>query len=94
MINFFMTPILSTIIIVLGILCFSLAYFHKFIISDFSFFLLCTLLRYHETWNLPYPPHIVTYAKKMLSGGLYAIEGVLPNKVTMIMIAEMTLSSL
>ena len=37
--------------------------------------------RYHETFNLPEPPHIVTYGKKMLSGGLYAREGILPNKV-------------
>jgi 4-aminobutyrate aminotransferase/(S)-3-amino-2-methylpropionate transaminase len=26
---------------------------------------------HHETWNLPRPPHIVTFSKKMLTGGFY-----------------------
>lgn len=43
-------------------------------------------VRYHESWNLPSPPHIVTYAKKMLSGGLFAREGMLPDQVRVVSI--------
>lgn len=48
------------------------------------FYLLLFILRYHESWNLPSPPHIVTYAKKMLSGGLFAREGMLPDQVRVV----------
>ena len=35
---------------------------------------------------MPSPPHIVTYAKKMLSGGLFAREGMLPDQVRVLLI--------
>ena len=36
---------------------------------------------FHETWNLPYPPDIVTFSKKMLTGGFYQTEEMLPTEV-------------
>jgi len=29
---------------------------------------------YHETWDLPQPPHVVTFSKKMMTGGFYFTE--------------------
>lgn len=41
-----------------------------------------SLIRAHESWGLPTPPHLVTFAKKLQSGGLYAIDGMLPTEVS------------
>ncbi|KAK2160754.1 hypothetical protein LSH36_127g08000 [Paralvinella palmiformis] len=35
---------------------------------------------FHETWNLPSPPDIVTFSKKMLTGGFYHTEEMLPTE--------------
>jgi len=31
-------------------------------------------LWHHESWDLPQPPHIVAFSKKMLTGGFYFTE--------------------
>jgi len=33
---------------------------------------------HHESWDLPRPPHIVTFSKKMLTGGFYFTPDVMP----------------
>ncbi|CAD5116279.1 DgyrCDS5187 [Dimorphilus gyrociliatus] len=34
----------------------------------------------HEQWNLPHPPDVVTFSKKMLTGGFYATDELLPRE--------------
>ena len=29
---------------------------------------------HHETWDLPQSPHVVTFSKRMMTGGLYFTE--------------------
>lgn len=36
---------------------------------------------HHETWNLPSPPDIVTFSKKMLTGGFYFSDELMPTEV-------------
>lgn len=36
----------------------------------------------HETWNLPSPPDIVTFSKKMFTGGFYFTEELMPTEVS------------
>ena len=36
---------------------------------------------YHETWNLPYPADIVCFSKKMMTGGFYFTDDLLPMEV-------------
>ena len=38
--------------------------------------------RAHENWDLPEPPEIVTFAKKMLVGGYYFKDDFLPKHVS------------
>ena len=38
---------------------------------------------YHETWDLPTPPDVVIFSKKMLTGGFYFSEELLPTEVTL-----------
>ncbi len=37
---------------------------------------------HHETWNLPSPPDIVTFSKKMLTGGFYFTDELMPTEVS------------
>ena len=37
--------------------------------------------RAHESWDLPEPPHMVTFAKKMHIGGIYGMKGIFPKEV-------------
>ena len=39
--------------------------------------------RMHEHWDLPTPPDIVTFAKKMLVGGFYFQEEFFPKHVSL-----------
>ena len=34
-----------------------------------------------ESWDLPRPPHIVTFAKKMQTGGFYFTGELMPEEV-------------
>jgi 4-aminobutyrate aminotransferase/(S)-3-amino-2-methylpropionate transaminase len=36
---------------------------------------------HHESWNLPHPPSIVTFSKKMLTGGIYYGDEIVYNEV-------------
>ena len=50
-----------------------------------SFLIAVSLLfRAHEHWNLPEPPSIVAFAKKMLVGGYYFRDDFLPKQVNCI----------
>jgi len=35
----------------------------------------------HESWGLPQPPDIVTFSKRMMTGGLYFTEQMMPKEV-------------
>jgi len=37
---------------------------------------------HHESWDLPQPPHIMTFAKKMLTGGFYFTEELRHNEAS------------
>ena len=39
--------------------------------------------RMHEHWDLPTPPDIVTFAKKMLVGGFYFQEEFFPKHASL-----------
>jgi 4-aminobutyrate aminotransferase/(S)-3-amino-2-methylpropionate transaminase len=34
----------------------------------------------HEGWDLPSPPHLMTFAKKMQTGGIFAIDNMFPTE--------------
>ena len=36
---------------------------------------------WHETWDLPTPPDIVVFSKKMMTGGFYHTEELRPTEV-------------
>lgn len=44
----------------------------------------------HETWDLPTPPDMVTFAKKMLIGGFYMHEDFFPKHVRFCLIPTLT----
>ena len=43
--------------------------------------MLSVLFRAHEHWDLPEPPDIVTFAKKMLTGGYFFRKEFMPAQV-------------
>ena len=50
------------------------------LITNLPFLLL--LPRAHEMWDLPSPPDMVTFSKKMQVGGYYSIAGLYPKEVS------------
>ncbi len=41
----------------------------------------CGRMWYHETWDLPTPPDIVVFSKKLQTGGFYHTEEMRPTEV-------------
>lgn len=46
-----------------------------------KFYLILFYFRMHEQWDLPTPPDVVTFSKKMLFGGFFFREELFPKHV-------------
>jgi len=48
---------------------------------------------YHESWDLPQPPHIVTFSKKMMTGGFYFTEELMQKEVRIMTVSPCFIKS-
>ena len=49
---------------------------------------------HHQSWNLPESPDIVTFSKKMQTGGFYFKEELKPTEVIIAVIYSMKISAI